>query len=190
MRYTSNGKCVECNSLYMKTYYQDNKDSMINAVRDWQIDNDSKVRSYSKAYYHRHKDSILLNKSFQYENDVNGLRSYFEQYYKNNKDDQKARVRSWQMRNRGKVNAASAKRRVQIEARSFDQWNDVIEAIYDNCPEGYHVDHIDPLNGKDRSGLHVPWNLQYLPAEDNHKKSNKVDYSADRAIEIDWKQYI
>jgi hypothetical protein len=53
-----------------------------------------------------------------------------------------------------------------------------IKEFYDNCPSGYVVDHVIPLQGEFVSGLHVLENLQYLTARDNAVKHNRIDLDA------------
>jgi hypothetical protein len=66
-------------------------------------------------------------------------------------------------------------RRHRIHSYQTPLWADLdkIKDIYLNRPEGYHVDHIIPLNGVNVSGLHVENNLQYLTEADNLSKGNK-----------------
>lgn len=77
-------------------------------------------------------------------------------------------------------NTAACKARARARDRrvreATPKWVDIpsIRKIYRECPEGMHVDHMVPIKGKTVCGLHVPWNLQYLSAEENMKKSNKL----------------
>lgn len=65
--------------------------------------------------------------------------------------------------------------RIPIQPISLYYALDILE-FYNNRPEGMEVDHIVPLNGENVSGLHVPWNFQYLTPEENRNKSNKLLY--------------
>ena len=49
----------------------------------------------------------------------------------------------------------------------------LIRKFYDNCPEGYEVDHIVPIS---RGGKHCLSNLQYLTPEENRKKAYRLYY--------------
>lgn len=76
--------------------------------------------------------------------------------------------------------AVKIRGRARYESRlilATPSWVDFGELgrIAAQTPEGYHVDHIIPLQGEMVCGLNVPWNLQYLIAFDNARKKNKFD---------------
>jgi hypothetical protein len=62
-------------------------------------------------------------------------------------------------------------------SRQIPSWAnmDRIMEIYENRPDGHHVDHIIPLRGKYVCGFHVENNLQYLTASENMRKHNTYE---------------
>lgn len=88
----------------------------------------------------------------------------------------RAKTAQWKKDNKESYNAYLASRKKRVK-QAAPKWADLnaIRDFYFNCPEDHHVDHIIPINGKNISGLHVIENLQYLPALDNLKKSNKYE---------------
>ena len=110
------------------------------------------ARKYSKKY----EESSGYHVKWQKKN-AEHLRDYQREYYKD-----KYRER----------NGTNAKR---LRERTVYNDKKEIAEFYRNCPEGFHVDHIIPLNGKNISGLHTISNLQYLPATENLQKSNNFD---------------
>jgi hypothetical protein len=89
----------------------------------------------------------------------------------------KATQKRWTSKNTKKILARVRKYQAS-KINATPKWLDIeqfkqIEAMYINCIKGYEVDHIVPLQGDQVCGLHVPWNLQYLPMSVNRRKGNK-----------------
>lgn len=97
-----------------------------------------------------------------------------KEYYSKNRDKILKQQIQWRRDNVALINAKSAKRRA-TKLQATPRWANIkkIREIYKNCPVGYEVDHIVPLNGELVCGLHVENNLQYLTPKENGEKSNK-----------------
>lgn len=110
---------------------------------------------------------------------------YDKQWQQQNKDKKAKNYKNWQVNNRAKVNSYNSYRRA-LELQATPSWLTESQKLHIECRyslatmfsnntgEPYHVDHIIPLNGKTVCGLHVPWNLQVIPAKENLRKSNRI----------------
>ena len=134
------------------------------------------LKDKQKNWAKKNKTRIsVLGKQRYYQNHERELARTRAKWIKN-PDAVKARNLDWIRRNPGYCTFAAAKRRAALR-QAIPPGTDLkaIKAFYAACPPGYHVDHIHPLQGKTVCGLHVLENLQYLTAEENLKKYNRLE---------------
>lgn len=114
-------------------------------------------------------------------------RQKWKEWYKDNKEQrdehQKEYMVKHQKENSAYWNERNARRRA-LKLKATPPWlteehKFIIQEIYDLrklrselTGVEHHVDHIVPLKSKKVCGLHVPWNLQVIPAKQNLAKSN------------------
>jgi 5-methylcytosine-specific restriction endonuclease McrA len=97
------------------------------------------------------------------------VRRISQVYYEKHREDELARSAQKRVkRNLSRPSSLTAEQEQQI--KDFYWLAKDLTAV---SGETYHVDHIVPLQGKNVCGLHVPWNLQVLPADINLSKGNR-----------------
>lgn len=102
-------------------------------------------------------------------------KEYNQNYYFNNQWKIKSKKLT-SIPNYSINNARSTKYRVS-KLSLTPKWANLneIKSIYKDCPDGFHVDHIIPLQGKFAIGIHAKYNLQYLVAIENTTKKNNFE---------------
>jgi hypothetical protein len=98
--------------------------------------------------------------------------------------DKKGRVTEAHKKARNKANVYAYRARKR-NAIPLDANLKLIRKIYENCPEGYHVDHIQALAS---GGLHHQDNLQYLEISENCRKGKTSNFDESRSL--DWRDLI
>jgi hypothetical protein len=138
-------------SAYAKQYRKDNPEKVKELFESWAKDNPEKIKEYAKkatkAWHERNPE-------------------YLKEHYKANKE----RYVAARARRRAAQDSATPTWLTAIDKAMIQEMYDVSEARYIQTGIKHHVDHIVPINGKGVAGMHVPWNLQVITAQENLSK--------------------
>lgn len=154
-RRAKTGECLECRALFLISWREKNKLS---------------VQKHNQTQYEKHAEKI---------------KKHVRKYHESNKDIVNQKKRDYQKRNLHLYAKIKAKRKAAQLKRTpkwvgpEEHW--LIKEAYALAALrtkvmgfSWHVDHIVPLQGKIVSGLHVPNNLQVIPAVVNIRKGDRL----------------
>ena len=178
---------IEKRKSYLKEYYKNHKEEL-----KQKVDIEKRKEKDNKRYQQK-REEILLKKKIFYQENQEALKERSIQWRKDNPEKTKLSRTRYRKTHPEKIK--EKRKRYQIKhskelsakairyrnSRYIPKWitKEELEAIkrfYINCPKGYQVDHIVPLNGNSVTGFHVLSNLQYITKEENLIKSNKFPY--------------
>ena len=170
-RYTSCGECVNCHSerskLTKREWREKNREYYLRQAKDYRERTKQHRLDYSVEYRARTVEQRSeYNKKHRIEN---------IEHYKNYAKEHREKNRAWHCAYQSKRRA----RKMQaILSEDFYKEVKIIykkrEKITKKTGQIHHVDHIVPLQGENVCGLHVPWNLQIITADENIAKSNNL----------------
>jgi hypothetical protein len=153
-----------------RAHYANNRTSENNRSKAWKQKNRIRANELKRVSWHKHAETNQQKLRVRYAQN--------REYYL-------AQASLWQKQNPTKVSARTMRRvlakiqRTPAWLTPDDHW--MLEQAYELSAIRtkmfgfqWHVDHIIPLRGKTVSGLHVPWNIQVIPAVENQRKSNRL----------------
>lgn len=149
------GACVECLKLEW---------TETNAKRAQQPKSEA-AKAAGRRYYERNRDRVI---SAAKSRPSETTRGYKNKHKAANPEQYRLYVNARRRRNR----AATPKCLTPMDKRAMRALYEQAAQISEVTGVQHEVDHIVPLRHPDVCGLHVPWNLRVLTAEENARKSN------------------
>ena len=157
-RCTANGSCNQCaresetRKRYQAAYYQKNKQRLHESNKQWVKNNPEK---FSKIQSKSSKKNIERRREYARKHRAENP-SLYNFYCRTRQAKQCNATPKWA--NYEAIKVKYKERNTMSKVKGL----------------AYNVDHIVPLQGENVCGLHVPWNLQIITADENIAKSNSL----------------
>ena len=181
-----NRKCTLCGTIknvaIFRTGRNQCKPCLAIAKKKWDLENKDHIAEYKRNNPRTQTESDIRYKRAFYVKNKQRLLAADKAWAKNNPEAISIHKKRWRDKNVSRINSYTANYRAN-KKYATPQWADqsAIRSIYafstfltkTTFGNGYHVDHIIPLNSDIVCGLHTQENLQVLRATDNMNKGNR-----------------
>ena len=166
-----------------RDYYERNREKILLKNKDYRETNKDKVKVKQEEWRIKNRDKWLKSLREYRETNKDKVKEAKRRCYRAKTYLYREKASDWRKSNPNKTrfyraNYQANKKNATPNWLTEEQYK-LIQEVYTHAREcemltgdEYHVDHIVPLQGENICGLHVPWNLQVLPADLNLSKSN------------------
>ena len=164
------GKCKACIQKTDALWVQKNKERDRAHKAKWRANNKERHSAYNSKWQKNNPEKRRAKYKRWRENNLEAARENFRKWARENPV-----LAAMNSKRRGyKVSVATPEWLSSIQIAQMSAYYEVAKAASMQTGCAHHVDHIVPLQGKNVSGLNVPWNLQVMMALANQSKGNKL----------------
>ena len=147
--------CKDCRKIIRREHYENNKEKELKQAYDLRVKKTKIIKKQKAQYYIDNKEKINIRN---------------RKWISNNRDIMNAHKATYE----AKKLKATPPWLNEIHHMQIQWYYAAAKMMSDTTGILHHIDHIHPLQGKNFSGLHAPWNLQAIKAAENLSKGNNL----------------
>lgn len=183
-------RCSKCKNNKDCTEFTKNKASRT-GYSNWCKKCRAKNEKESKAlWYAKNKEKADARLYRWREKNVSHFKAYKSAWNKANKNYKTPQIRHNAAKYRGSCLNATPKWSNRIHEERILAIYKLADKMKQEFDCKFEVDHIEPIQGKTSSGLHVWWNLQVMPASLNRSKGNKLENIISPRVSDNFEEYL